>query len=94
MLRSVWGKSGMLAAAKRSFPCTEDCNDLSRTKQSVKEVQVPLSVVGDGCLPSALHGVQSRVACSSHCNNTLLLIIFSKMKGFMQDCKQIPIGSS
>lgn len=23
------GKSGMLAAAKRSFPCTEDCNDLS-----------------------------------------------------------------
>lgn len=90
MLRSVWGKSGMLAAAKRSFAC----NDLSRTKQSVKEVQVPLSVVGDGCLPSALHGVQSRVACSSHCNNTLLLIIFSKMKGFMQDCKQIPIGSS
>lgn len=23
------GKSGMLAATRRSFPCTEDCNDLS-----------------------------------------------------------------
>lgn len=23
------GKSGMLAAAKQFFPCTEDCNDLS-----------------------------------------------------------------